>query len=70
VLVDVGVDDRAVSEMLLRRGLLVRGGHEFGLPGHVRITLAPEHVMRRAARELTAAVAATHGVSSPADARR
>ena len=34
VLVELGVDDVAVCEALMRRGILVRGGSEFGLPGH------------------------------------
>jgi histidinol-phosphate aminotransferase len=58
VLVEIGVDDGAVAARLLQRGLLVRGGTEFGLPGFVRVTLAPEPVLRWAAGELVAAVAA------------
>ena len=33
VLVELGVDDRPVCDELVRRGLLIRGGAEFGLPG-------------------------------------
>lgn len=55
VLVEVGVDDVALAEALLRRGLLVRSGSEFGLPQTVRITVAPEPVMERVAAELAAA---------------
>ena len=33
LLVELGVDDRPVCAALLRHGLLIRGGHEFGLPG-------------------------------------
>ena len=33
VLVELGVDDVAVCDALMRRGILVRGGTEFGLPG-------------------------------------
>ncbi len=54
VLVEVGVDDVAVCERLLRRGLLVRAGSEFGLPQTVRITVAPPPVMERVASELAA----------------
>ena len=35
VLVELGVDDVAVCEALKHRGILVRGGTEFGLPGIV-----------------------------------
>lgn len=55
VLADVGVDDVAVYERLLRRGLLVRPGSEFGLEGTVRITVASEPLMERAAAELARA---------------
>jgi histidinol-phosphate aminotransferase len=58
VLVELGVDDRPVCDELVRRGLLIRGGHEFGLPGFARLTVAPAVVMLRAAEELVAAVAA------------
>jgi histidinol-phosphate aminotransferase len=47
VLVELGVDDVAVCDDLMRRGILVRGGTEFGLPGLVRVTVAPEAVMLR-----------------------
>jgi histidinol-phosphate aminotransferase len=58
VLVELGVDDRPVCDALLLAGLLVRGGHEFGLPGFARVTIAPEAVMRKTARAISAAVAA------------
>jgi histidinol-phosphate aminotransferase len=48
-------DDLAVTDQVARRGLLFRPGTEFGLPGHVRITVAPAPLMERAARELVAA---------------
>jgi len=47
-----GGDDVAVFERLARRGLLVRPGSEFGLPGHVRVTVGPAELMERAASEL------------------
>jgi hypothetical protein len=34
---------------------MVRACSEFQLPGHVRVTVAPEPVMERAAQELIAA---------------
>jgi histidinol-phosphate aminotransferase len=48
-------DDVAVTDRVARRGILVRAGTEFGLPGHVRITVAPAPLMERVADELTAA---------------
>ena len=55
VLVAVGVDDLALYDRLLRRGLLVRPGSEFGLDGSVRITVGPEPLMERVAGELARA---------------
>ncbi|MEA2207778.1 MAG: histidinol-phosphate aminotransferase [Solirubrobacteraceae bacterium] len=57
VLVELGVDDVAVCDELMRRGILIRGGTEFGLPGLARVTVAPEPVMLRTA----AAIADTVG---------
>lgn len=57
VLVRLGVDDVEVCDRLVRRGLLVRPGSEFGLPGHVRITVGPRPLMERAASALSEAVA-------------
>jgi histidinol-phosphate aminotransferase len=48
VLVDVGVDDQALADAVARRGFLVRPGSGFGLPRHVRVTVAPADVVRRA----------------------
>jgi histidinol-phosphate aminotransferase len=59
LLVRIGVADGPVCERLLRRGLLVRGGESVGLPGYVRFTIGPVPVMRRAAKELVAALDAT-----------
>jgi histidinol-phosphate aminotransferase len=58
VLVELGVDDLAVCDALMRRGILIRGGHEFGLPGLARVTVAPESVMRRTVAEIVDAVRA------------
>jgi histidinol-phosphate aminotransferase len=52
LLVDVGVDDFALTEGLARRGFLVRAGSEFGLPGFVRITTGPVPLMERVAAEV------------------
>jgi histidinol-phosphate aminotransferase len=48
-------DDLAVCDLVARRGILLRAGTEFGLPGHARITVAPAPLMERAAAELLAA---------------
>jgi histidinol-phosphate aminotransferase len=52
LLVDVGVDDVALTEALARRGFLVRAGSEFGLAGFVRITTGPSALMERVALEV------------------
>lgn len=55
VLVRVGVDAGELAEALLRRGLLVRPGTEYGLDGHVRVTVGPRPLMERVAEELARA---------------
>jgi histidinol-phosphate aminotransferase len=45
VLTHPGGDDQAWYDALLRRGYLVRRGSEYGLRGHLRITIAPADVM-------------------------
>jgi histidinol-phosphate aminotransferase len=52
LLVRMGVDDVAVKDRLLRRGFLIRAGSEFGLPDYARITVGPNGVMERFAKEL------------------
>jgi histidinol-phosphate aminotransferase len=53
VLVDLdGGDDMELMDRLARRGLMIRPGTEFGLPGHVRITVAPAALMERVADEM------------------
>jgi histidinol-phosphate aminotransferase len=64
LLVRHGVEDAALADGLLRRGLLVRSGAELGLPGWVRITAGPEPLMDRVAAalpEVRADVLATLG---------
>src|SRR3954464_575610 len=56
VLVELGADDRVVCERLLLGGTLIRPGHEFGLPGFARITVAREPVMQEVAERIAAAV--------------
>jgi histidinol-phosphate aminotransferase len=55
VLADVGVDGAALADRLVRRGVLVRPGGEFGLNGSVRITVGPRPLMERAAAEIARA---------------
>jgi histidinol-phosphate aminotransferase len=66
VLVDLGVDDVALFERMLGRGVLVRPGHELGLPGWARITVGPEDVMERAADALLETRLELLGAGSPA----
>jgi histidinol-phosphate aminotransferase len=61
LLVDVGVDDVALTEGLARRGFLVRAGSEFGLTGFVRITTGPTLLMERFAETLAEARGALLG---------
>ena len=55
VLCELGCDDREFCRRLLQRGIAVRGGSEFGLPGYARTTLAPSALMQRAATAMAAA---------------
>ena len=55
LLVDVEADDLAVAQALLRAGLLVRPGRDFGMPGYLRITIGPLPLMERVAEELARA---------------
>jgi len=66
VLVDLGVDDTALFERMLRRGVLVRPGYELGLPGRARITVGPEDVMDRAADALLETRLELLGAGAPA----
>jgi len=64
-LVALRADDLVVAERLARRGLLVRAGSEFGLPGYARVTVGPSALMERAAAELTAACRHRIGAGAP-----
>jgi histidinol-phosphate aminotransferase len=66
VLVDLGVDDLDLAERLVRRGVLIRPGHELGLPGWARITVGPEDVMDRAAEALLETRLELLGAGAPA----
>jgi histidinol-phosphate aminotransferase len=52
LLVRVPVDDVALAEALLTRGLLIRPGRDFGMPGYIRATIGPVPLMERLADEL------------------
>ena len=60
----LGADDRAVAEGLASRGLLIRPGSEFSLPGYARITIGPAELMERAADELLRECASVRAAGS------
>jgi len=55
VLVHTGVDDEALADRLAARGVLVRAGSDFGLPGTARVTLPLAPDVERTVRALVAA---------------
>jgi histidinol-phosphate aminotransferase len=55
VLADVGVDGVALADRLVRRGVLVRPGKEFGLNRSVRITVGPRPLVEQAVAEVVRA---------------
>jgi histidinol-phosphate aminotransferase len=57
VLARVDVDDAALGDLLAARGLLIRPGSDYGLPGYVRVTVGPLPLMERLADELADACA-------------
>ncbi len=61
VLARADVGDEALAEGLAARGILIRPGTEFGLPGYVRITVGPAPLMERVAGELGEVCAALRG---------
>jgi histidinol-phosphate aminotransferase len=52
LLIRVDTDDLALAEELVRRGLLIRPGYDFGMPGYIRATIGPVPLMNRLADEL------------------
>ncbi len=57
VLMALGDDDVRVAETLAqRRGVLVRPGSEFGLPGYIRVTTGEEDLMETVGAQIAAAV--------------
>lgn len=64
VLVEVGCDDAWLHEELLRRGVIIRPGKPFGLPGHIRVSVGlPEENERflSALADVLFSVAASSG---------
>ena len=57
VLARVDVDDTALGDRLARRGILIRPGSDYGLPGYVRITVGPPALMECVSAELSDACA-------------
>jgi histidinol-phosphate aminotransferase len=53
VLARLDVDDVELSQRLAERGILVRPGSEYGLPGYVRVTACPPPLLERLRAELT-----------------
>ena len=53
LLVHVGGDEVALAEALLGRGLLIRPGRDFGMPGYIRVTIGPVSLMERVADAIT-----------------
>jgi histidinol-phosphate aminotransferase len=52
LLVRVGGDDIELAQALLRAGLLVRPGQDFGMPGYIRVTIGALPLMERLAEEV------------------
>lgn len=61
VLARLDVDDVALADRLAARGLLIRPGTDYGLPGYARITVGPAPLMDRLLAELREACAALRG---------
>jgi histidinol-phosphate aminotransferase len=52
VLARLDVDDVALGDLLAQRGLLIRPGTDYGLPGYARVTVGPLPLMERFNAEL------------------
>ena len=61
VMARVDVDDAALADGLAERGLLIRPGSDFGLPGYVRITVGPQGLMARVTTEVQSVCARLRG---------
>jgi histidinol-phosphate aminotransferase len=62
LLVRVGGDDVALAQGLLRRGLLVRPGQDFGMPGYIRVTIGPVALMEQLAEAVGHGLARLEGI--------
>jgi histidinol-phosphate aminotransferase len=62
LLVRVGRDDAALAQGLLRRGLLVRPGQDFGMPGYIRVTIGPVALMEQLAEAVGHGLARLEGI--------
>jgi histidinol-phosphate aminotransferase len=61
VLARLDVDDTALSDRMAERGLLIRPGSDYGLPGYARITVGPPPLMDRVSAELADVCASLRG---------
>ena len=61
VLARVDVDDVVLGDRRAERGLLIRPGSDYGLPGYARITVGPLPLMERLNRELADVCASLRG---------
>ena len=61
VLSRLDVDDTALADRLAERGLLIRPGSDYGLPGYARITVGPLPLMERVTSEVADACAVLRG---------
>jgi histidinol-phosphate aminotransferase len=52
LLVHIGGDEIELAQALLRAGMLVRPGQDFGMPGYIRVTIGPRALMERLADEI------------------
>jgi histidinol-phosphate aminotransferase len=64
VLARIDVDDVVLGDRLAQRGMLIRPGSDYGLPGYVRITVGPQPLMDRFALELGEVCAALRSAAA------
>jgi histidinol-phosphate aminotransferase len=64
VLARADVDDVVLGDRLAERGMLIRPGSDYGLPGYVRVTVGPRPVMDRFATELGEVCAALRSAAA------
>jgi histidinol-phosphate aminotransferase len=63
ILVNVGMEGRAVADALLRKGVIVRSMEGYGLPTYIRVTVGTPQENSRALQALTE-VLGTVGVAA------